>query len=538
MLDIEQTEEYKAALAIRLAVKSLERKKREQEARRAQWPKGTQEFAERFRHFSLPTPWFHVEWYKAYDDPALTNIYVMGPREHAKTSTVLSYVTRVLAENQALRVGIISGTDPLAIKFLKEVRYEFEANEELREVYNDGESFKGDQWTDHEIVLNRARKLGMKGKDVSLFAIGRGGQISSRHCDVLIVDDVESADSVRSELVRQATREWWSREVTPVLSKDGKFIVVGTRKHYDDIYSRLTPAIGWRILDVAKQVWKEDGEPIWPEMWSKPALLARKAQLDENDILAWPQEYLNLPLPSESQMFYPDKWPVYHKVPHGLTILQAWDLAISERTTADYTVGWTIGVDENNNVYLLERRRGHWDFNRTLAEIAQMGQAWPDVQAIGIEKVAYQAAAIQEALRRTMLPIIPIDITKDRDKVTRARLLEARANAGKVYRPADTNSLGLPKEANWWPSFAQEAVYFPASAHDDQIDALAHAVRMAGSGSSAVAWQYGVWTCTNCGHMFMFEPGRECPRCGTKAPETFENPELLDFGALDRGLSA
>jgi predicted phage terminase large subunit-like protein len=358
-----------------------------------------------------------------------------------------------------------------------------------------------------------------------VFSVGRGAQISSRHCDLLIVDDVENAESVKSDVVRQSTREWWAREAIPVLSPGGKQIVVGTRKHFDDLYARLIGDTSYHVLAAAKSVFFPDGAPIWPEMWSIESLLARKAQLDAQDLLAWPQEYLNEPRPSETQMFYPERWPTYANTPAGLTILQFWDLAISEKTTADYTCGWTIGVDESNNVYLLERRKGHWDFNRTLAEIQAMGQAWntPDASGvlamIGIEQVSYQAAAVQEALRRTMLPIVPV--TPDKDKVTRARLLEARAAANKVVRPID---------ADWWADFALEASFFPAGAHDDQIDGLSGAVRLAGWQADSINWQYGVWKCLSCAHMFMWEADRACPKCSTKAPRAYENPELLAYG--------
>ncbi len=497
----------------------------------------TKQFAETYRGFRLARPWFHDIWYDAYDDPDLDRLYVQGPREHAKTSTVLTYVLRRICENHRLRVGIVSGSDPLAMKFLGEIKHELTSNVALQRRYNGGKSFVGPKWTEHELVLADARERGpngepgLPGKDVTLFAVGRGGQISSRHCDLLIVDDVESADSVRSDLVRQGTREWWSREVVPVLSPGGKLIVVGTRKHYDDLYSYLIKDDRWTVLDQARSVFREDGSPIWPEMWSEEALLARKAELDAQDILAWPQEYLNTPLPAETQMFYPEEWPVYTRAPKDMEIFQYWDLAISERTAADYTVGWTIGVTENNDVYMLERVRGHFNFNRTLAEIEAMGQRWPTVQLIGIEQVAYQAAAVQEALRRTMLPIVPDPHNKvpgakkegPNDKVTRARLLEARANAGKVYRPA---------ESKWWTDFATEAAFFPAGAHDDQIDSLTGAIKIAGGGSSSVSWQYGVWTCTQCKHMFTWAAKRPCPKCGKPAPEEFENPELATQGAM------
>jgi predicted phage terminase large subunit-like protein len=499
-------------------------------------PGSTQEFAEKFRGFRIKTtPWFHVLWYAAFDDPTISRLYVQGPREHAKTSCALTYALRALCENHHLRVGIISGSDPLAMKFLNELKHEFEANEEIRATYNGGADWKGDKWTDHELVLSDARDGpdGIAGKDVSVFSMGRGSQISSRHCDLLIIDDVESAESVKSDLVRQSTREWWAREVAPVLSPGGKMIVVGTRKHFDDLYSYLISGglgqtdVTWTILDQAKSVYTESGEPIWPEMWSAPALEARKAELDATDLLAWPQEYLNEPRAASTQMFYPEKWPVYQRAPWGLSILQFWDLAISEKTTADYTVGFCIGVDESNGVYLLEQRRGHWDFNKTLYEIADMGNRWSSAAAsgtlvaIGIEKVAYQAAAIQEAMRRTMLPIVPVE--PDKDKVTRARLLEARAAAGKVYRPA---------EATWWLPFAAEALYFPDGAHDDQIDSLAGAVRLAGWQADSIGWQYGVWKCKKDGHMFVWSPGRACPKCGTKAPEAFDDPELTGMGAM------
>lgn len=506
-------------------------------------PAGTQEFAERYRHFRLPTPWFHRLWYDAYDDPTRDHIYVPGPREHAKTTTVLTYGLRRLAADHHVRIGIISGADDLAMKFLGEIKHELETNERLIADY--GGPFVGDHWTDHELVLKDAREgpRGIAGKDVSVFSVGRGGQISSRHCDVLIVDDVESAKSVKSDLMREATRQWWSREVAPVLSPHGKLIVVGTRKHFDDLYAHLIGGdlgtdtggeVLWHVIDVAKEVYRPDGTPIWPEMWSAEALARRKAQLDSTDVMAWAQEYLNSPRPSEDQMFFPDAWPTYEQAPWGLSLFQYWDLAISERAAADFTVGVTIGVDAANSVYLLELRRGHWDFNRTLGEIAAMGQAWSGPNAsgslvtIGIEDVAYQAAAVQEAIRRTLLPIVPDKVAgADRDKVARARLVEARARAGKVLRPA---------RADWWSAFATEATFFPFGAHDDQIDALAGAIKLAGWQADTIGWAYGVWTCQHCSHMFMWAPRRACPKCGRPAPETWDNPELTSMGALGAGM--
>ncbi len=512
-------------------------------------PHSTREFAIRYRRpkWSVDSPWFHDIWYDAYDDDTKKRLFVMGPRFHAKTSTLLTKVLRWICENRHIRIGILSQTDTLAMYFLAEVKHELESNEQLVKDYFGGQSPRGDRWTSHNIVIAGARDgpQGISGKDVTLFSVSRGAQITGYHCDILIVDDLESKESTDSDTMREGTREWWAREVVPVVVPGGRILATGTRKHFDDLYSYwLKPGSGWTVLDVVKSVYDEHGMPVWPEMWDEVSLRAKKAEMDAQDLLAWPQEFLNQPRPSETQMFYPDRWPKIRigDIPKGLTLIQIWDLAISEKTTADYTVGWTIGIDEASNIYLLEQRRGHWDFNRTLSEIAEMGKEWTarpgagELVAIGIEQVAYQAAAVQEAARRTMLPIVPVEYKgKDKsDKVQRARLLEARAAAGKVFHPVYVDDDNHEHDPEWWLPFAAEALYFPAGAHDDQVDSLANGVKLAGWQADSIQWAYGIWTCVNpvCRHQFVWEANRPCPKCGTKAPAVYENPEMMALGAF------
>ena len=152
-------------------------------------PETTQAFAELLRHFPLATPWFHERWYAAMDDESLKRIFIMGPRLHAKTSCVLTYALRRLCEDHQLRIGIISQTDAMAKHFLAEIKYELQANEALIEQYatqDGGRPFQGDRWTTHQITLSDAREgpRGICGKDVSVFSVGRGGQITGYHCDL------------------------------------------------------------------------------------------------------------------------------------------------------------------------------------------------------------------------------------------------------------------------------------------------------------------------------------------------------------------
>ena len=51
------------------------------------------------------------------------------------------------------------------------------------------------------------------------------------------------------------------------------------------------------------------------------------------------------------------------------------------------------------------------------------------------------------------------------DKLTRARSIQARIRAGAVK---------FDKSKDWFMDFEEEAIIFPRSKHDDQVDALAY----------------------------------------------------------------
>ena len=75
-------------------------------------------------------------------------------------------------------------------------------------------------------------------------------------------------------------------------------------------------------------------------------------------------------------------------------------------------------------------------------------------------------AVVQELLRKTSLPVK--SVRPDRDKVTRFQPLQARYEQGLV-----THVRGLMQD------FERELLDFPASDHDDMVDALVYAEQAA-----------------------------------------------------------
>lgn len=516
------------------------------------WPASPAQFAREFRHYQLED--CHEYWYENLADfENHHKILIIAPREHGKTSSADTYATWRFGNNRQLRAGLVSKTDGIAQSFLRDIVAPLEEDEDLIEAAG-GLPFKPirpRKWTNHEVIFRGTAHT--SAKDCSIFAIGVGGQITSRHCDLLLFDDIETIATVQTPEQREKTRTWFAKEAMPVLSPGGQAVVLGTRKHQDDLYQHLIDSGDWLVLDLYKSAYREDGSPLWPKYWSVEALAEKKRTLDSVDLRAWSQEYLNVPLPAETAMFHPEKWPEWRVLPDDVQIYQAWDLAISQKQSADYTAELTVAVDTEFNLYLLHAKRGHWSFDQTQQEIANAGAGVtaPDGQVyvpmmVGVEAVAYQAAAVQEAMRLTGLPIQPLrpsmgtrtnsvfsnsapGQTVARDKVSRARLPEARGAAGKIYRPAG--------HTEWWADFAAELAAFPAGAHDDYVDVLAYDAHMAlqGMGNNP-ADAYGVTFCWKCTRGY-YDPDktRACPFCGAKPEEKAPEPlDLVDY-ELDFG---
>jgi predicted phage terminase large subunit-like protein len=160
------------------------------------------------------------------------------------------------------------------------------------------------------------------------------------------------------------------------------------------------------------------------------------------------------------------EWLRYGDCPEGLPTYIGVDLAISTKTESDYTAAVVVSRADDGTIYVRDVSRIRADFAGVLRFIEAMANKWQP-QLIGIEQVQYQAAVVQELLRRTKLPIR--GIRPDRDKVTRFAPLEARYEQSQVM-----HCQGLPAY------FEDELLSFPVGRHDDVVDALAYAWQVCG----------------------------------------------------------
>jgi predicted phage terminase large subunit-like protein len=155
------------------------------------------------------------------------------------------------------------------------------------------------------------------------------------------------------------------------------------------------------------------------------------------------------------------EWLRYGEPEPGAEKFMAVDLAISTKESADYTAAAVMSRNRDGSLYVHDVAR----FRGGFADVLQFVQSLAskhNPRLIGIEQVQYQAAVVEELLRRTSLPVR--GITPDRDKLSRFQPLEARYQQGLVI-----HSRNLPRE------FEDELLSFPHGPHDDMVDALSYA---------------------------------------------------------------
>jgi len=191
--------------------------------------------------------------------------------------------------------------------------------------------------------------------------------------------------------------------------------------------------------------------------------------LETSYVGAWRQqeiegEFVEL----EGTIFRRQDFKIIDQAPEDLRWVRFWDLAVSVKTVADYTAGAKVAF-KDGKLYIADVIRGRWEYPEAKEMIIQTGQVDGSKVWIGVERVAFQLAAIQELQRVAALAAHYIEgVVPDKDKLSRAMGWAARARSGNVFLV----------NGPWVHDFLNEADDFPQGSFDDQVDAVSGAVQM------------------------------------------------------------
>lgn len=317
--------------------------------------------------------------------------------------------------------------------------------------------------------------------------VGRGGSLTGRGADLLIIDDpIKDREEANSKGTRDKMWTWFTQVAMTRLMPMGRVVIIMTRWHEDDLVGRLTDptnpcysdeeAAAWKVLSLPALAVDDDpmgrkpGEALWPERFPV-GVLENQKRLDPAGFSAL---YQGKPTPEDGDYFKEEWLSTYTReelaqvMEEGLRIYGASDHAVATTQDADKTCLGCVGVDQHDNVWVLpdlfwQRARTDFVCEAMLDNVKRNQPIWWKAERGHISK------AIGPFLRKRMMErniYCPIEeVVPAKDKQTRAQAIRARMAMGKVK---------FPKFAGWWQDAKAELMKFPQGRHDDFVDWLAH----------------------------------------------------------------
>jgi len=457
-----------------------------------------------------------ISWWTRED--AKSHQLLLFPRDHGKSRLIAYRVAWEITKDPTLRVLYISATANLAEKqlsFIKGILTSPIYRRYWPEHVNEEEG-KRTRWTVSEISLDHPLRKKENIRDPSVFTGGLTTSLTGLHCDIAVLDDIVVYENAYTLEGREKVKSQYSL-LSSIEGSDAREWVVGTRYHSKDLYNDLMQMVEdiyddngeketeQSIYEVLEKAVESEGdgagEFLWPRQKRKDGkwfgfdrqILAKKRgqYLDRGQFRAQyyndPTDPDNVPVRKEKFQYFERKFltrdnGVWYYKSNRLNVFAAVDFAFSLSKKADYTAIVVIGIDSENNVYVLDIDRFKTDrINDYFDHILQLVMKW------SFRKIRAEVTVAQSAIVRQLKDLIRqhgLSLSVDEFRPNKSQGNKQERISAVLEPRYDNLQIWHYKGGN--TQYLEEELSTRNPAHDDVIDALASAVDMAVKPSSSV----------------------------------------------------
>ena len=229
-------------------------------------------------YFSKPSPEFHRELDAIWQQGVLKGRYpltaadtkmisrlpgtrraVAAPRGHAK-STNLTFKGTMHSTLYGYKHYpiIISDSSEQAEGFLDNIRVEFEENTAILEDFG---PLAGSVWRSNVLVTKT---------NIKIEAIGSGKKIRGRkhrnwRPDLIILDDVENDENVRTPEQRKKLKDWFDKAVSKCGDDYTDIVYIGTLLHYDSLLAKTLANPAYRSIKYKAVIRFSQADDLWQQ---------------------------------------------------------------------------------------------------------------------------------------------------------------------------------------------------------------------------------------------------------------------------------
>jgi len=216
---------------------------------------------------------------------------------------------------------------------------------ELHDVFPDLKP--GERWAANSFTVQRSTIR----RDPSVTAIGLNGKFLGARFDGLVLDDVDSVDTVLTPEARDMTERVVRTKALSRLSEDGWAVAIGNVWHEEDLMHRLVKT-NWKELKLPvmdsqgnsndpenfplERIYAIRDEDQGPLEFARLYMLQARADGEERFKMEWIEEAL---LKGKGRFMLTDGLP---KVPSGCRTITGVDLGVKKKSNADPTAIVTI----------------------------------------------------------------------------------------------------------------------------------------------------------------------------------------------------
>ncbi len=309
-------------------------------------------------------------------------------------------------------------------------------------------------------------------------AQGRGG-------DVVICDDLLSADMAFSEVFRSETNSWLTHQLPQRLNNpsESSIVVVAQRLHQNDPcgYLLAQEDSDWFLLKLAlvaeederwefpiskRVVIRQKGECLDSKRWSKKVIRQR-----QQNRLVWAGQFQQEPTDPSGNMIRVDDIQYFGGRDPKTNVLDpvapaefdrkilSVDCSFKNRSSSDYVVVLVVGVVASRR-YILHVTNAHLDLDGTMNEIRNARNLFGPVSATLVEDAANGTAVIAKLTQE--IPGV-VAIRPEGGKL--ARLVAASPEFQARNRYVERNGA-------WTHKLVEQLTMFPNAKFDDIADSI------------------------------------------------------------------
>jgi predicted phage terminase large subunit-like protein len=392
------------------------------------------------RYVTYETADFHRKLFAITENEKLKNAVITAFRGSGKSTVMtLSYVVwSILGLQQKKYIVLIGQTQQQSRRIIENIRREFEANDLL--VSDFGPFIE----QNYEWSLN-SLSIPQFGARIDGYSSGesiRGIRHGEFRPQVIIADDVEDLQSVRTKENRDKTYDWFTGDILGLGDKETKTILIGNHLHLDSLIERRKKdIIGKENTEILRiPLLEDDGKCNWLGKYPTKKDIESEHKRVGNEI-AWQREFLLNTVSDFDQVVFPE-W-IHHY--DGLPEKEKWsqvavgvDVAISSKESSDKTAMVTLvgcHIEDELYIYVLPNPvNKHLDFPETVNQIRSLRNINGQESMFYVESVAYQQSLVQ-TLEHEAIAVEGVKVTVD--KRSRLAVISTWIKEGRILFPKE-----------------------------------------------------------------------------------------------------